>query len=407
MVCPGVVWLTTANVSANDFQFASALTSSTVFCDQFNGCFKTRYLYTTKYGFNIPLTSTVTGILAEVRRFSSTPNSTKDSSIMLINPANNLVGMNKASNIYWNNLSSAPYVSYGGTNDLWGTAWTPSDINNNNFGLSIKAYNGTNSNETIYIDHVRLTVYFTCDLPSQPTSVLGNNTVCFGSTQIYSTTTVPGATSYSWSLPNGWVGTSPSNTISAIAGSSGNVSVAATNTCNTSAAQSISVIVNPLPVNNASSSSSLLCAGQSSTLSAIGANTYTWSNASNSASILITPSVTTSYTISGTDMNGCVGNTVITQNVVNCTNLLLNQITSESLVAFPNPFSNQIFITNESQFESFEFIDAYGKTVRSYKSSSSNSNVILDTSELPSGIYLLIFKSSSSNQIKKNSKILT
>lgn len=33
------------------------------------------------------------------------------------------------------------YVSYGGSSDLWGTTWTPSDINASNFGVAV-SYQG-------------------------------------------------------------------------------------------------------------------------------------------------------------------------------------------------------------------------------------------------------------------------
>lgn len=55
-----------------------------------------------------------------------------------------------------------------------------------------------------------------------------------------------------------------------------------------------------------------MCAGTSQTLIATGANSYTWSTGVNTNSIVITPSVTTSYTVNGTDANGCKNGKVIT-----------------------------------------------------------------------------------------------
>ena len=51
-------------------------------------------------------------------------------------------------------------------------------------------------------------------------------------------------------------------------------------------------------------SNSIICAGQSATLSASGANSYTWSNSSNSSSIVVSPSVTTTYSVAGSSSIG-------------------------------------------------------------------------------------------------------
>jgi hypothetical protein len=64
-------------------------------------------------------------------------------------------------------------------------------------------------------------------------AVAGNSVVCRTQSNTYSIAPVAGATSYSWSLPNGWTGTSSTNTISVVTGSlSGSVMVTANGTCN-------------------------------------------------------------------------------------------------------------------------------------------------------------------------------
>lgn len=86
--------------------------------------------------------------------------------------------------------------------------------------------------------------YSQCTIPSTPGAISGNTTVCTGSNPSYSVTNDPTATSYSWSLPGSWTGTSTTNIISPIPGTSGIFSVTATNTCGTSSAQTLSVTVN-------------------------------------------------------------------------------------------------------------------------------------------------------------------
>lgn len=68
-----------------------------------------------------------------------------------------------------------------------------------------------------------------------PSSISGNISVCSGSSVIYSVPPVPGASSYTWTLPGGWIGTSTTNTISVTIGSaSGQIIVAAKNCCGSS-----------------------------------------------------------------------------------------------------------------------------------------------------------------------------
>ncbi|MFN4813273.1 MAG: hypothetical protein ACK5JQ_11865, partial [Bacteroidota bacterium] len=84
--------------------------------------------------------------------------------------------------------------------------------------------------------------------PAQPGAISGSQSVCSGSTNTYSIATVSGASSYTWNLPAGWTGTSNSNTINAIAGTtSGNITVTANNSCGNSAPQIINISSSSIP----------------------------------------------------------------------------------------------------------------------------------------------------------------
>ncbi len=88
--------------------------------------------------------------------------------------------------------------------------------------------------------------------PSQPGTITGNVSVTVGSSQTYSITAVSGATSYLWKLPAGWSGSSVNTSITTTVGSSsGTISVAAVNSCGTSAFSnlSVNVIIPPPPPN--------------------------------------------------------------------------------------------------------------------------------------------------------------
>jgi uncharacterized delta-60 repeat protein len=81
-------------------------------------------------------------------------------------------------------------------------------------------------------------------LPNQPGSVIGNTLVATGSSQTYSTLPIAGATSYNWSLPSGWSGSSTTNIITVGIGSLGSgyvIGVNASNSCGSSNTTTISV----------------------------------------------------------------------------------------------------------------------------------------------------------------------
>ena len=65
------------------------------------------------------------------------------------------------------------------------------------------------------------------------------------------------------------------------------------------------VTVNPLPTLGITASASTVCNGTSVTLSGSGASSYSWSGGITNG-VAFVPSATTTYTVTGTDANGCV-----------------------------------------------------------------------------------------------------
>jgi len=74
--------------------------------------------------------------------------------------------------------------------------------------------------------------------------------------------------------------------------------------------------INTIPTVTVSASAGTICDGESTILTASGANSYTWSNGGTGASITVSPSTTTIFTATGTDSNSCTssGGTTITVN---------------------------------------------------------------------------------------------
>ena len=84
-----------------------------------------------------------------------------------------------------------------------------------------------------------------------------------------------------------------------------------------SATTSFVVIVNPLPMVVASPPSGSICYGVTANLTASGAQTYVWNpGALTNTVIAVTPTVTTTYTLVGTDVNGCMNTALATVNIV-------------------------------------------------------------------------------------------
>jgi hypothetical protein len=77
----------------------------------------------------------------------------------------------------------------------------------------------------------------------------------------------------------------------------------------------ITVTVHPLPVINTNAFPAMACAGGNATLSASGANTYTWSTTQTGAQVQISPSATSGYTVTGTSIHGCVSTQTVVANV--------------------------------------------------------------------------------------------
>ena len=96
--------------------------------------------------------------------------------------------------------------------------------------------------------------------------------------------------------------------------------VSATNGYSATSNPSGAITINNTPNINISATNSVLCSGSTLTLSALGSlNSYTWSTGANTSSIITTPGITTSYSLTGTTSNGCVGSSSVLTITVNST----------------------------------------------------------------------------------------
>jgi hypothetical protein len=85
--------------------------------------------------------------------------------------------------------------------------------------------------------------------PAMPDPISGPSPVCEGSTNTYSIAVVPGATSYTWTLPGGWSGSSVTTSINVVAGTvAGSISVTANNACGAGSVRIKGIAVTNVPV---------------------------------------------------------------------------------------------------------------------------------------------------------------
>lgn len=91
--------------------------------------------------------------------------------------------------------------------------------------------------------------FFNVGTPAQPTEIMGNPTPCPGVTETYHVLNDTLATSYTWSLPVGWSGTSTTNSIAVTTDTtSGTISLTANNAIGSSVPRLLPVTITPIQI---------------------------------------------------------------------------------------------------------------------------------------------------------------
>ncbi|MFN5909891.1 MAG: gliding motility-associated C-terminal domain-containing protein [Bacteroidota bacterium] len=108
-----------------------------------------------------------------------------------------------------------------------------------------------------------------------------------------------------------------------------------------SSTESFTVTVNPLPTINAGADITL-CQGESVTLTGSNGSSYTWSGGAVDGQPFV-PAASGTYTVSGTDVNGCVNTDQLTVTLLNPP---VSDFTADSLTGYPGL---TVEFTNESQ----------------------------------------------------------
>lgn len=97
---------------------------------------QSEYLKSRGYQFGCPLDSQVVGIQFSPERSATLTSGVEDTQVRLLK-ADTPTGDNKAAAGQW--PTSDTTQNYGGAADLWGTTWTPQEVNDPLFGAALSA----------------------------------------------------------------------------------------------------------------------------------------------------------------------------------------------------------------------------------------------------------------------------
>lgn len=170
-------WLTSVQAvsSGNNYATASVNDNQT-----------TRYLQCTGYNFAIPVGATINGITVNVERKSS-DTITRDAAMLLMK-AGAITGTDRSTATNYTTLDIIE--AHGGATDLWGTTWSPAEINNANFGAAFAAQKAgaTGGARTVSVDHVQIIVDYSVPsatvintyYPATASVVAGATTITLG-----------------------------------------------------------------------------------------------------------------------------------------------------------------------------------------------------------------------------------
>lgn len=231
-------------------------------------------------------------------------------------------------------------------------------------------------------------------------SVSQSTAVCSGATFSASAS---GANTYTFMYTTSSSTSNPVSftSISSASLSSTQFSVAGTGTNGCTAMSVNSLVVNPNPVITIAASKLVECFNSTITFTASGASTYTWSgSASGNNSTLSFPTGTVaaikSFTVVGVSAaTGCSGTADILVEVSACAGINGVLGNSSEIVAFPNPFKNELNLAGI-----VGNVDIYNVVGEKVLSVLVENNQTISTNSLSNGIYILKAFDQSGKELK-------
>lgn len=174
--------------------------------------------------------------------------------------------------------------------------------------IKFESFNAGNVGNNLYIDNINIDGVPNNN-PPVPNFSVNNNSVCEGETVDFTDQSTSNITSWNWTFPGGVPGTSTDQNPSVVYPNAGTYDVILEVT-NSNGTESLvftnEITVNTAPTVTANAGSLEICEGNSTQLSASGANSFTWDNGLGSgATKTVAPTTTTTYTVVGSNGAGC------------------------------------------------------------------------------------------------------
>ncbi len=167
-------------------------------------------------------------------------------------------------------------------------------------------------------------------IPSKPV-ITSNSPICEGVNLNLTTANVTGGT-FSWTGVNNFTSSDQNPTIATVTSiASGSYTATVTvDGCVSEASDPITVVVNAKPTIIATASKNVICEGETITLTASGAGlsgTYFWDNGNTNNLISLSTSTSKTYSVTGTDDNGCFNSSSVAVTVNSIPDFTINNTT--------------------------------------------------------------------------------
>jgi PKD repeat protein len=164
----------------------------------------------------------------------------------------------------------------------------------------------------------------------------------------------------------------------------------------------INVSGGPNPLVYIVGSTPTVCPGQVATFTAMGAATYSWSTGNFTSIISVTPAITTTYTVIGTDLYGCTGSAAVTLSVEICTGINEMNFSGKTKV-YPNPASTLLNIVGDELHYHFKLYNLLGEI---FVEKELSGNVQFGLEQLRSGIYFYEISYSEGRSSRRDKLII-
>ncbi|HEX7413317.1 MAG TPA: T9SS type A sorting domain-containing protein, partial [Bacteroidia bacterium] len=217
-----------------------------------------------------------------------------------------------------------------------------------------------------------------------------SGTICDGASV---TLTASGASSYTWSTG------ATTNSIIVTPTVTTSYTVTGLVTCTNISTTTINV--NAVPNLQVTASTTTLCAGTPATLTASGADTYSWSTSATTASIMVTPTITTIYTVTGTATStNCKSTDTLSIIVTNCSTGI-NQLAGgvEQVLVYPNPTKDILYVSCKLKNSTLFITDILGNKIKQINADTELTSI--DMSSLSEGVYFITIKTANNTITKK------